>query len=234
MTRRSAAERRLDYLDVGAAIVSEFGDDEAAAATVEALANVRLADVAERAGVTKGALYHVWPTQEAYRQDLLERLLEHSRQRGVRDLPELIDDPEVAADDPRAMLRRFADYAFDALKDDPAFFARFSFFLYATNETVNELLTRGDDSVIEDFTPLVEQYLAAVGRRIREPFTIELLLTATTALFQGLCLRHRTSPDLVDGPVLDDPDGPRMYAFALESLLDHFSEPVRMADAGRR
>ncbi len=225
MTRPSAEQRRLDYLDVGASIVSEFDEETAAAATVEALANVRLSDVAARAGVTKGAVYHLWPSQEAYRQDLLARLLEQQRQRGVRELPDLIA-AAASTGDPRELLHLFARFAFDALKDDPAFFARFSFFLYATNPAVADLLARGDDAVIEDFTPLVEQYLAAIGRRMRPPFTVGMLITATTALFHGLCLRYRSSPDLVDGTVLDDADGPGMYGVGLEALLEHFSEPV--------
>ena len=224
MPRPSAEQRRQDYLDIGATIVSEFegvGDG----AAVDALANVRISDVAERAGVTKGALYHVWPTQEAYRKDLFERLLEHSRQAGVRDLTDLLSDEELLLD-PRRALHVHAEYVFQALKDDPAFFARFSFFLYADDPEVNELLRRGDDAVIAEFTPLVEAYLELQGRRIREPFTVEMLLISMNALFHGLCLRYRTSPDLIDKPALDDPGGPNMYAFGIEALAQRFSEPV--------
>jgi AcrR family transcriptional regulator len=225
MPRPSAEQRRRDYLDVGAAIVAGYSGQDAAAATVDALANVKLAEVAERAGVTKGALYHVWPTQEAYRKDLLERLLEHSRQGGVRELVELLSDEELYGD-PRRALREHADMVFHALKDDPAFFARFSFFVYAADPEVNALLNRGDQAIVEEFTPFIEAYLELVGRRIRKPFTVELLLVSMNAIFHGLCLRYRTSPDLVDKPVLDDPDAPTMYAFGIEALVQHFSEPV--------
>jgi AcrR family transcriptional regulator len=230
MPRPSAEQRRRDYLDIGATIVAEF-DATSDGAAVDALANVRVAEVAERAGVTKGALYHVWPTQEAYRKDLFERLLEHSRQAGIRDLGELLSDEDLTRD-PRRALHEHAEYVFRALKDDPAFFARFSFFLYASDPEVNELLTRGDDAVIAEFTPLIEAYLELQGRRIRPPFTVEMLLISMNALFHGLCLRYRTSPDLVDKPALDEPNGPNMYAFGIEALAQHFSEPVSARNGG--
>ena len=228
MPRPTAEDRRRDYLDIGADIVINFNEDESRAATVDALANVKVADVADRAGVTKGAVYHIWPSQEAYRKDLLARLLEHNRQVGIRDMTEILADESLLGGDPEAILQRHADDVFDRLKADPAFFARFSFFVYAADPEVNQLLARGDDTLIEDFTPWIERYLELVGRRIREPFTVALLLTSITALFQGLCLRYRTSPDLVDGEVDDDGNrtGPSMYATGLKALLERFSEPI--------
>ncbi len=82
MGRPTAEQRRRGYLAIGAEIVSNFSAEESRMATVDALANVKVADVADQAGVTKGAVYHVWPSQEAYRKDLLQRLLDQSRQAG--------------------------------------------------------------------------------------------------------------------------------------------------------
>jgi AcrR family transcriptional regulator len=228
MARPTADDRRRDYLAIGAQIVTNFSAQESRAATVDALANVKVADVADRAGVTKGAVYHVWPSQEDYRKDLLERLLEHSRQAGIRELHDLLSDPAVLETDPRSILLRYADFVFEALKDDPAFFARFSFFVYAANPDVAALLASGDDTIVVDFGPAVGQYLALIGRRVREPFTTELILVATDALFHGLCLRYRTSPDLVEHPV--GPDALGMYAHGLESIVMHFSEPIPEQD----
>lgn len=226
MPRPSAEERRRDYLELGAEIVGSFSREAAEAATVDALADVKVAEVADRAGVTKGAVYHVWPSQEAYRHDLLARLLEQNRQAGVREMVELLRDPAVLERDPRETLRRYADFVFDALKDDPAFFARFSFFLYAANPEVGELLARGDDGVIEDFAPYVERYLELRGRRIRPPYTTALLLRSMNALFQGLCLRHRCSPELVESPERRHGEGSSLYADGVDALVEQFSEPV--------
>lgn len=224
MARPTAEDRRRDYLAIGAEIVTTYSAEESRVATVDALANVKVAEVADRAGVTKGAVYHVWPSQEDYRKDLLQRLLEQNRQAGVRELLELLADPELLENDPRGMLHQFADFVFDALRDDPAFFARFSFFIYAANPDVAALLASGVDTVVDDFGPLLEVYLSLVGRRMREPYTMKMLVISINSLFQGLCLRYRTSPDLVQRRV--GPEALGMYAHGLESLILHFSEPV--------
>ena len=83
---------------------------------------MKVADVADRAGVTKGAVYHVWPSQEAYRKDLLARLLEQNRQAGIREMRSLLADPALLDQDPRTLILRYADFVFDALKDDPGAF----------------------------------------------------------------------------------------------------------------
>lgn len=224
MARPTAEDRRRDYLAIGAEIVTTYSAEESRVATVDALANVKVAEVADRAGVTKGAVYHVWPSQEDYRKDLLQRLLEQNRQAGVRELLELLADPELLENDPRGILHQFADFVFDALRDDPAFFARFSFFIYAANPDVAALLASGVDTVVDDFGPLLEVYLSLVGRRMRDPYTMKMLVISINSLFQGLCLRYRTSPDLVQRRV--GPEALGMYAHGLESLIQHFSEPV--------
>lgn len=227
MSRPTADERRRHYLETGAQIVADFSADTAHSATVDALANVRVAEIADRAGVTKGAVYHVWSSQEEYRKDLMARLLEQNRQAGVRELHDLLSDEDLMAGDPSEIMSRYADFVFDALKDDPAFFARFSFYVYASNPEVAELLSGGDDALVEDFTPLVDLYLKMLGRRVREPFTVVLILTAVNSLFQGLCLRYRTSPDLVEKRI--GPRGLSMFAHGMESIILHFSEPVEPA-----
>lgn len=221
MARPTGEDRKLDYLKIGAEIATSFGAAESARAAVDALAQVKIADVAERAGVTKGAIYHVWPSQEAYRKDLLVRLLEQNRQSGVRRVAAVLEDvgPD---DDVRQTLQRLARFAFEQQTNDPAFFARFSFFVYAADPEVRDLLIRGDDRTASEFAPYLEYFLSQVGRRLREPFTMELVVRSMSALFQGLCLRYRTSPDLIDKPA----DEPTLYGRGLEALMDHFSEPI--------
>ena len=79
MKRPTAEDRRLDYLRIGADLVNDFSPS----APMAALANVKIADVAERAGVTKGAVYHIWDSQEAYRRDLMAHLRAATGDRGA-------------------------------------------------------------------------------------------------------------------------------------------------------
>lgn len=224
MTRPSAEARREQYLEIGARLAMGFDADAAREATVDALADVKVADVADLAGVTKGAIYHIWPSQEEYRKDLLRRLLELNRQSGIRRIKDFLDGPVRDVGNARELLARYGDVVFEELKDDPAFFARFSFFLYTSHRDVADALAAGDDAMVEDFTPFVEQYLAFAGRTMREPFTIEHLLRATNALFHGLCLRYRTSPDLLGREIGPEQLGPA--AFGMQSLFEYFSEPL--------
>jgi AcrR family transcriptional regulator len=221
MARPTAEDRRRDYLRVGSDIVAEFDLENAKQVPLDALANVKVADVARRAGVTKGALYHIWESQEAYRRDLLRHLLELEEQAGVRETQEVLEN--IPADEDIAhVVNRLSNFAYERLKDDPRMLARFSFYNYADDPEVNALLAKGSVS----FEPYYERYLAAAGRRVRAPFTLQQLVVSTNAYFFGMIIRHRVSP-LVDEIVVDSDDRAwSLYAFGLNALLEHFTEPV--------
>ena len=95
MGRPTKDDRRHDYLDIGA---SHRGRRRTARSRDEAglaLAHVRLAEVAERAGVTKGALYHIWPSQEAFWSDLLDHLMAEQRLAGIERVKEVVAEVEA-------------------------------------------------------------------------------------------------------------------------------------------
>ncbi len=220
MARPTAEDRRQDYLRIGADIVAEFDPRQAPQLPLDALANVKVADVAVRAGVTKGALYHIWESQEEYRRDLLAHLLELEEQAGIRDTQEVL--AQIQPGEPIAsIVRRLSQFAFDRLKDDPKMVARFSFYNYADDPEVKRLLSHGAAS----FVPFYESYLEGAGRRLKAPFTIDHLITVTTSLFYGMILRYRTSPDLVEAEVMRDGEPWGLYPFCLVALMEHFTEP---------
>ena len=121
MSRRSKEQRRDDYLDIGAALVAESSGPGGAEPGL-ALAHVKLADVAERAGVTKGAMYHIWPSQEVFWQDLLTHLMESNQLFGVDQVAAIATDLVAAAGAPPT-LREYGNALFDSLRSDPSFFA---------------------------------------------------------------------------------------------------------------
>jgi AcrR family transcriptional regulator len=220
MARPTAEERRRDYLQVGAELVAEFQPTDSEDVHLDALANVRVVDVARRAGVTKGALYHIWESQEDYRLDLLAHLLELEADAGIETTDELLGSLEGEIDQ-LEVTRRLADIAFDRLKDDPRMLARFSFYNYARDPDVNRLLS----STGAGHEAHYEQYLRASRRRIRAPYTLDQMVVSVNAYFLGLVIRHRTTPDEANGTV-DVGNGPwSVYSFGLQALLDHFTEP---------
>jgi AcrR family transcriptional regulator len=66
------AKTRLALLEAGVVVVEKTPVDEL-------LSQVRVRDVAEEAGVSPGAIYHYWPTQEDFRRALVEFMLEPQR-----------------------------------------------------------------------------------------------------------------------------------------------------------
>ncbi len=226
MARPTAEDRRRDYLQVGADLVAEFDLANAKQVPLDALANIKVADVARRAGVTKGALYHIWESQEEYRRDLLRHLLELEQQAGIRDTAEFLAEQPPGLTVTESM-SRLADFAFDRLKDDPRMLARFSFYNYADDPEVNELLSQGAGG----FVPYYEQYLKAARRRVREPYTLRQLIISTNAYFFGMIIRHRTSPGSSERQVERDGRTWSLYSFGLEALIAHFTEPADGAPA---
>lgn len=228
MTRRSKDQRRTDYLDIGADLVAESSLVGASDPGL-ALSHVKLADVARRAGVTKGALYHIWPSQEAYWHDLLVHLIDSNQLFGADQLAE-IGTKLTAALGAAPTLREYGNALFDALSNDPAFYARISLFSYLEDQRVRSELDRSFRASIERVRPVLEQSIEAMGRRPAPGTTIEDFAVAIAALLDGLCLQYRISPGRTPDVPLSDGSRWSLFAAASEALLMGYTEPL--ADEG--
>jgi AcrR family transcriptional regulator len=230
MGRRTKEERRRDYLDIGAALVAEAATTSPPDAGL-ALAHVKVADVAERAGVTKGALYHLWPSQEDYWHDLLEFLFEQDQLLGEETLA-------VEAERIRAALAgtepgdaaEYANAVFDLVKDDPAFLTRVAVYSYLYDA---ELLARLDAEFragLARFADVVEWGVGRLGRRLRPGVSREQLAVAVVSLLHGTVLEYRLHPDRTPDLSID---GRRVSLFALGAgaLIRGFTVADRDADA---
>jgi AcrR family transcriptional regulator len=222
MTRRSKDQRRTDYLDIGAALVAESAGVSDPGL---ALAHVKLADVADRAGVTKGALYHIWPSQEAFWRDLLSHLIENNELFGADELTE-IGEELAAASGTTPTLRDYGNALFDSLSSDPAFFARVSLFSYLDDDTVRAELDRSFRASVERVLPMLETSIAVMGRRLVPGATLWDFSVAIAALLEGLCLQFRISPERT--PDIPLPEGARwsLFSAAAEALLVGYTEPL--------
>jgi AcrR family transcriptional regulator len=221
MTRRSKEQRRTDYLDLGAAIVAESARAGAADPGL-ALAHVKLADVADRAGVTKGALYHIWPSQESFWHDLLAHLIDTNQLFGADQLAAI--GPDMASVGATPTLREYGNALFDVLRVDPAFFARISLFSYLDDESVRAELDRSFRDSVERVMPVVEGSVTAMHRRLIEGVSLWDFAVALAALLDGLCLQYRIDPEDVQD--VWHPDGERWTLFAVgaEALLMGYTE----------
>jgi AcrR family transcriptional regulator len=230
MSRRSKEQRRTDYLDIGADLVAESalaGDSEPGLA----LAHVKLADVADRAGVTKGALYHIWPSQEAFWHDLLVHLMESNQLFGADQLA-AIGHELAEAIGAAPTLRDYGNALFDSLSTDASFFARISLFSYLDDQFVRGELDRSFRDSVERVMPALEGSIEAMGRRMVEGTTTWDLAVSIAALLDGLCLQYRISPDRT--PELPLADGARwtLFAAAADALLAGYTEPLEPTSAG--
>lgn len=217
MSRPTAEERRRHYLEVGAELALEFNPAHRPS-SLDALANVKVIDVADRAGVTKGALYHLWESQDDYRRDLFRYILELRDQEGRdhadRTIAEVYSDGATDIDITDLAVR-IAESGYEAMRSDPRTLARFSFYNYANDERVNELLIAGTTG-FEDY---YQTYMTAAGRRLRAPFTMQHLVTSVNAYVIGSIMRYRITGD-------DDVDGIALYGRGFRALLMRFTEPV--------
>lgn len=223
MSRRSKEQRRTDYLDIGAEIVAESAMAGGADPGL-ALAHVKLADVADRAGVTKGALYHIWPSQEVYWHDLLEHLMRTQQLVGVDRLA-AVGEELAAAIGTTPTLRDYGNALFDSFSTDPAFFARMSLFSYLADETVRSELDRSFRASVDSALPMLGAALTSMGRRPAPGVTLRDFAVATVALLDGLCLQYRISPDRTPDVPLGGDERWTLFAAAGEALLMGFTEP---------
>ena len=192
----------------------------------EPLASIRLHDVAARAGVTIGAIYHYWESQDDYRLDLLRHLLaaEHFDNTGstaARIDPLVADGASIAE-----VVRVGLGHSFDALSSSPD--QRVSMGLWAQETAKSiELLRSMYAAVDGTWSTLLQEMLTAYGREPRPPFDLDTITMTLNALADGMSVRHGLEPARVDEPVLD-PDGDPWHLVACQALalLPTMTRPV--------
>ena len=217
MPRTTKDQRRERYLDIGASLVAEsatgIGADPALA-----MSHVKIAEVARRAGVTKGALYHLWPSQESYWSDLLDHLLEEHRLFGsdtVAAVGVQLADRLGAT----PALGELADALFERVREDPGFFARISLFAYLHDEAVSTAIDQEFRTTVELALPAIDAAVTSMARRFTNDDARWDLAVSLAALLEGLCLQYRIDPART--PELPTSDGTHrtLFAAGAEALL---------------
>ncbi|UDY34275.1 TetR/AcrR family transcriptional regulator [Dermatobacter hominis] len=222
MARRTRDQRRIDYLDIGVELLTEGAASRPDPGL--AFAHVRIADVAERAGVTKGALYHLWDSQESYWSDLLRFVLDEGRLAGMPDVAgatlELADRTEEL---PTPV--EWANFVFDRFKDDPSFFARVGLFSYLQEGEVRDELDQEFRSSLEEFESMVATAVEDMGRRPRPGTDLRDFSAAVASLVHGFCLEHRIDPTRTPDFTVDG-ERTSLFAVCVVGMLEAFTEPA--------
>jgi len=227
MARRTNAHRKEDFLDIGVAIVTESlnasqGNDGLA------LAHVKITEVAERAGVTKGAIYHIWKSQELYWQELLQYLLERSQLLGA-DLFDKIAVQLLEELQAPITLGAYANAIFDSVSQDPSFFARVSLKSYLQDPEVRQALATEYHETVLRSEPVLSLALASMQRKLRDDSSLTDLTVAISALLEGICLQYKADPASTPDVAVQENIRLSLFAASAEALFLAFSEPIDAA-----
>lgn len=187
--------------------------------------HVRAIEVSRRAGLSHGAFYHHWASQDDFQAELLEHVL--SMGRSPNELASFTERmTHVDPEDPAGSIRRAMNSSFEQANLVPW---RLWVALVARNEpAIDEKLADRYRQVSEAFQPSVEAVLRDVGLRPRSPIDAKRLDVLVDSLWEGLSLRRTVAPELVDGLEASDERGETwsLYALGVTALLLGALEPI--------
>lgn len=228
--RRTAAETRQLLLDVGIAMVYEQG-------VTAGVGHIRLRDVLDRAKLTTGAAYRLWPDQSAFQRDLAVAAAtwraDKPLGRTVAAIRELIADEAPL----RAVIRRgSATHIDDLVHGDGNEAWPSSSFLTALalraaaahSDPLRAASAARHQESVSSFVALYEAMLSLYGRRMRPPLTVEHLAVAMAALGEGFALQaiegeeHPMLSMPVDGA--DEDEEWTLFGVAVEAIVESFTE----------
>ncbi len=208
--RLSAEEGRQALLDAGRALAHE----QPAGPPLE---HIRLTDVADRAGVSVGALYHYWDSQDGYRDDLLDEVFAPSR----FDPPADLDGVDLVD-----LIRVGTEAELDRLRTSPDLRVLMAMWA-AADPAIEPRVAEHFRAVGEDWAAFYEAVFRARGLEVRPPFTYAHVAALLTAVGDGLAVRSSVDPGAVPADVEVDGEGRwTLLGAALVALLPAFSRPV--------
>lgn len=219
---------RLDYLELACSLASEPSATPPAAHF--AVSHVTLASVAAAAGVSRAALYRLWPSQQDFWNELIDHLLDG-------DASARIDG--ATADDPvrGQPSGPVVDAAQDVLISDPLILLRCALASYPGESSASARLAIRQADRLDRLADALTTRMTVAGSRCRPGITAHDLATALTAVGSGLPVIGRLCRpgDLrFDSPVFEtNSDGARsMLAVVTESIQRALTEPGDAVDDG--
>jgi AcrR family transcriptional regulator len=218
--RRSAEEGRRELLEAGRDYVYErpLG---------EPLDHVKVSDIVDRLGVSSGAVYHYWESQDAYRDDLIDLLLSPDQFPNAQRAAEAVgaawgEDPAF-----EEMARVVADISYHGL-ELTADRERLTLALIAHgDQDINDRLGNQANGISARWAQLFSRYFPAYGLEPRPPFTFESMAVVLMAMVEGMHLRRTITPDVVTGDLAPGWD---LFASAALAFVVGATRPVEAED----
>jgi len=193
----------------------------------EPLDHVRVTDIVRELGLSIGAVYHYWESQDDYRDDLLDLLLSPEQFPNVDAAREAIEEG-VATDAGFVELTRVvAGISYGGLAVTPER-ERLTLALIAyDDDEIDQRLGAQADAVGARWTALFTTHFPDYGLEARPPFTFETIAVSLMALVEGMHLRRTVSPEAVAGELAPGWD---LFAASALAFLLGATRPVRAGD----
>lgn len=189
----------------------------------EPLDHVRVTDIVSRLGLSIGAVYHYWESQDDYRDDLLELLLSPDQLPAVQIAGEAV--ARAVEDEPsfEDLARTVASISFDGLAVEPKR-ERLAIALLAYGDAeIDKRLQLQFREVSRRWADLFAGWFPAYGLEPRPPFTYESLAVVLMAMVQGMNERRLVDPDAITGEVDSEWD---LFASAALAFTLSASRPI--------
>jgi AcrR family transcriptional regulator len=182
------------------------------------LSHVKATEVSKRAGLSHGAFYHHWPSQDDFQAELVEHVLDLGR--SSNEVASFMTRmAEVDQGQPAESIRRAMNSSAGEMDFIPW---RLWLALVARNDpNIDARLADRYHSVADAYVPNVEAVFDAFGLHTRPPIDVQRLVVLVDALWEGLALRRMIAPDLVDGQQTEDDSGNTwsLYALGVGAIL---------------
>jgi len=206
-------ERRRRLVDLGVAAAR-------AQPTGNALDHIRAEDVVARLGLTIGAFYHYWESQDDYRDDLLDALFAADRYVDTATIASRADDVRQAATLDEAV-RSATSWYWSVTVGHPE--NRMLFGLLAVDDPylAPHLAAEAAD-LRSAWQTVVEALLDRFGLHLRPPLDPALLVLGVSAVLDGLLVRHGLDARGL-GP---DNDGWTLWGRATRALVTAATAPA--------
>jgi AcrR family transcriptional regulator len=161
------------------------------------LSKIKAPSVARRAGLTPGAFYYHWGSQQEFINSLVDRIA-GERYKGLEEvvirLGELADQEKGVQE----IIEQACGMALEQIETDPMVLIQMTLWAqHAIDAQSKESLQRLYAEFDQYFLPRYRELLDLFDLEPRPPFTHEMLYQVVAALADGITLRRRLDPDSV-------------------------------------
>ncbi|MDQ2677702.1 MAG: hypothetical protein M3Y51_03085 [Actinomycetota bacterium] len=221
-------DSRAQYLDVAASVVGLDPAGEPAFAHL--VSPVKVGDVADRLGVSRAAMYKLWPTQHEFWVDLATHLITRDADEPwiVGAVVGLADEVDPSAPDLFEATRRWFGSVQQQFAADHRLVLRSASLAYPLPEDTAARRMQLERRDRARAARSVEQALVAARRRPVPSLTVDDLTLAIAMLVDGSAMLSWTAPDLMRAwaPSVEDGAGPwSALAFAVRCVMAELTEP---------